>query len=328
MIQTIKHGDACNAVVAAKLLMEYLVVAVPVTDPNDIKERHKECDATFVAYVCTWQRLHDIEPDGIVGPKTWAAIAGLVPTCSTSKQRTSDYSLALQILLDSALTSDGVYGKRTKAAVVAFQSAKGLKADGICGPKTWAALLAGEETEPAAPVAPVTPGVFRQPENFKQHDSRWGKKNYTSCGNKNQTMSNSGCGPTAMADIVAFVKDKSVTPWTLAQLAMKWGDRTTSSGTATSFFGHIQKEYGFSKMIGTQSLETVKACLDAGGYVVCRMGPGYWTNGGHYICAWKYDGECIYCNDPSSPTSKRDERKKQKLTDFVKQRKDFWCFWA
>lgn len=39
---------------------------------------------------------------------------------------------------------DGIFGKRTEAAVKAFQKAQGLSADGICGPKTWAAL-----TEPA-----------------------------------------------------------------------------------------------------------------------------------------------------------------------------------
>lgn len=35
---------------------------------------------------------------------------------------------------------DGYYGKRTKAAVVAYQRNRGLKPDGIVGPKTWADL--------------------------------------------------------------------------------------------------------------------------------------------------------------------------------------------
>lgn len=36
---------------------------------------------------------------------------------------------------------DGVYGQKTVAAVVAFQTARGLAVDGIVGPKTWAALF-------------------------------------------------------------------------------------------------------------------------------------------------------------------------------------------
>ena len=37
-------------------------------------------------------------------------------------------------------TIDGVFGKKTDAAVRAFQKAKGLVVDGIVGAKTWAAL--------------------------------------------------------------------------------------------------------------------------------------------------------------------------------------------
>ena len=85
---------------------------------------------------------------------------------------------------------------------------------------------------------------------------------------------------------------------------------------------HIMNEFEFTKAIQTANIDVVKACLDAGGYVVCSMGPGYWTKGGHFICAWKYDATYVYCNDPASGS-----RVKQKLTEFVKERKQFFCFW-
>ena len=49
----------------------------------------------------------------------------------------------LQELLNrqgTGLTVDGKFGKRTEAAVRAFQRGNGLKADGVCGERTWAAL--------------------------------------------------------------------------------------------------------------------------------------------------------------------------------------------
>ena len=304
MLDTIRHNDAGDLVRIAQLLTGYAKLG----------EASGKYDANFVSHVITWQKNHGLEADGVIGPKTWAAIAKNAPECSTSKNRKSAATQALQILLNGAdLVADGIFGEKTKKAVAAYQAASGMDATGVCNAATWKKLITAE--------APSKPGEFKKPVDYKQADSRWGKKNYTSCGNKKQTMANSGCGPTAMADVIATLVDKSVTPWTLAQLAMKWGDRTKSSGTATSFFPHIQKHYKFKKMVGTKSLATLKSCLDAGGYVVCRMGKGYWTKGGHYICAWKYDKTYIYCNDPACKT-----RKKQKADQFVKERKDFWCF--
>lgn len=55
----------------------------------------------------------------------------------------SSYVLALQVCLNNKgyyVTEDGKYGDATKAAVIAFQAANGLKIDGIAGPATLAAL--------------------------------------------------------------------------------------------------------------------------------------------------------------------------------------------
>ena len=305
MLKTIKQGSTGDAVKVAQYLTGYA----------DRKEASGIYDANFVAKVCAWQRLNGLTPDGIIGPKTWAKLADLSPACSTSKNKTSAATCALQELL-GGLTADGIFGGETKAAVAAYQSAKGLAPDGVCGPKTWAALITGEAAERYS-------GKFVQPKDFKQYDSRWGSKIFSATGSKSQTMKSSGCGPTAAADIVATVKDSSVTPWSLAQIAMDKGYRTANSGTAWGFFKHLASRYGFSKFVQTASIETAKACLSAGGYVVASMGPGYWTKGGHYICLWKHEGGYIYANDPASST-----RKRQKEADFKKQCKQFFCFWA
>jgi predicted chitinase len=43
--------------------------------------------------------------------------------------------------LGNSLSIDGNFGPGTRAAVVAFQTAKGLSSDGVVGPGTWAALF-------------------------------------------------------------------------------------------------------------------------------------------------------------------------------------------
>lgn len=322
MLATIRHQDTGRLVVVAKLLTGYIKTTEKIIDADSYIKVSGVFDANYTAFIVSWQTSHDCTPDGIIGPETWMAIAKVAPTCSTAKNRISGYTLAIQILLDGNLTADAIYGPRTKAAVVAFQSAVGLVADGICGPKTWNELIVGADEQPVTPDAPVAPAGFVQPVDYKQGDSRWGKKMYSNHNDKSQTMANSGCGPTACADVVATLKDKVVTPWTLAQLAMEWGDRTYNSGTAWTFFKRVAEKYGFVKFIQTKSFDALKACLDAGGYVVCSMAPGYWTKGGHYICAWKYDSIYVYCNDPAS-----NSRKKQKISAFKSESKQYFCFY-
>jgi N-acetylmuramidase/Putative peptidoglycan binding domain len=45
----------------------------------------------------------------------------------------------------------GIFDAATRAALMAFQKARGLAADGIAGPKTWAALRKPAETQQAEP---------------------------------------------------------------------------------------------------------------------------------------------------------------------------------
>lgn len=227
-------------------------------------------------------------------------------------KRGSKGNEVVQVQTLLGIEADGIFGKKTEAAVRAFQAANGLKVDGIVGKQTWAALLGETSPDP----------VFRQPVDYKQYDKKWASVMYSNHGDAKQTIKSSGCGPTAMADIVATLIDSEVTPVTLAELSLKWGCRTYSDGTAWSFFPKIADYYGFSKYVKSSTLATLKSCLDSGGYIVASMGKGYWTSGGHFICVWKYDDKYIYANDPASGT-----RKKQNITDFMKQRKAFFCFW-
>lgn len=208
------------------------------------------------------------------------------------------------------LKVDGDFGKLTKAAVKKYQTENRLESDGIVGTITWAHLQEQSLL------------VKKRPVDYKQYDGKWGSKLYTSTGNKTQTMASSACGPTAMADVVATFFDTNVTPYTLAQIAVKKGYRTVNSGTSWNFFKFMATQYEFSAFKQTSDHAAFLDALSKGALVVCSMGPGYWTNGGHFICAWKYDGTYIYANDPASGT-----RTKQKFAAFKSQRKQYFIFY-
>ena len=93
--------------------------------------------------VMAFQESHALVKDGIVRPITWAAL--LNPLLLKNGSSGSAVK-ALQIILNTegaspALTIDGIFGPKTKTAVIAIQQSHGLVQDGIVGPKTWNALI-------------------------------------------------------------------------------------------------------------------------------------------------------------------------------------------
>lgn len=279
----------------------------------------------------TYQAAHGLKVDGIAGPETMTCLCKTLPFVKYMDYSGSVYVRAVQALVST--TIDGKYGKNTRANVIAFQATAQLEQTGNVELNDWLALFdcPYAKAEPVPEPAPIitpgsasTPDVVRigQPVDNKQGDSRWGKKVYTSCGNNSQTISNSGCGPTAMSDIMASWLNHSVTPVEMCAYAVAHGYRTTNSGTAWAFFQSIADAYGFTGFVQTKSMATARAALKAGALVVASMGPGYWTTGGHYICLWSTDDKYMYACDPASST-----RKKQKLGPFEEQRKQFFIFY-
>ena len=90
MLKTIRHESKGDIVKVAQYLTGYA----------RIKEASGEFDAHFVSHVTAWQRTNKLTPDGIIGQNTWAMIVKKAPMCSTSKNKTSAATCALQILLD------------------------------------------------------------------------------------------------------------------------------------------------------------------------------------------------------------------------------------
>ena len=111
--------------------------------------------AKTYAAVTAFQKANGLGVDGIVGKLTWGKLYGVSPampvetTAVVGRPMVSygsrgDAVRRLQELLNAlgydCGSVDGIFGSKTKAAVLAFQKANGLGADGIVGPLTWAKL--------------------------------------------------------------------------------------------------------------------------------------------------------------------------------------------
>lgn len=155
-----------------------------------------------------------------------------------------------------------------------------------------------------------------QPVVYYQTDKRWASQPYAVKGEVT-TVGASGCGPTAMAMVLATWADKRVTPATECAWALKNGFKALRHGTYYAYFAPAARRYGLScTQLNGASIAgqvnhalhaTVLAAVKAGDLVICCMGPGNWTRSGHFILLWDVDvqRDIAYVNDPASSLPRR-----------------------
>ncbi len=167
---TIKQGNTGNHVRWMQALLQQRGFYSSAVDGKFGPNTH--------AAVSAFQKSVGLGGSGVVGPKTWAALAkpaagGSAPSPSapaktaappTIKQgSTGDHVRWMQALLKQrgfySSAVDGNFGPKTHASVAAFQRSVGLRGSGLVGPNTWAALAkpaaGGSAPAPSGPAAPV-----------------------------------------------------------------------------------------------------------------------------------------------------------------------------
>ena len=155
-----------------------------------------------------------------------------------------------------------------------------------------------------------------QPVSYLQTDPRWKEKDYSAKGEKT-TIGASGCGPTAMAMVLATWADPAVNPVSECAWALAHGFKAPHQGTYYGYFAKAAARYGlacrqlnYTSLYGNSKSDIhakakAKAAVDAGNLVIACMGKGNWTSSGHYVLVWKIEGDTIYINDPASTQARR-----------------------
>ena len=132
---------------------------------------------------------------------------------------------------------------------------------------------------------------------YNQTDPRWADKPYGT-----DSIAGYACGPTAMAMVVSTLTSQVIDPPTMSQWSVDNGYWASQSGTYHSFIQAASKAFGLNCQSFTdRTANGLQNALLSGDLLVALMGPGHFTQGGHFIVlrGVTLDGDILVA-DPNS----------------------------
>ena len=132
-----------------------------------------------------------------------------------------------------------------------------------------------------------------------QWDERWGYEQYSG-----GLLGYTGCGPTNLAMVVLYLTgDKTVNPATVAEYAESAGYSIPDSGSSWTLISEGCEHYGVHATEVPMDEDRIKSKLDEGCPIIVNVGPGDFTDSGHFMTLTGYDSEGFTINDPNSRTN-------------------------
>lgn len=129
-----------------------------------------------------------------------------------------------------------------------------------------------------------------------QWDERWGYSTYGT-----SIIAISGCGPTCMAMVASGLnQDPSITPAKVASFGTQHSYVDEENNTYWSFMREAGASWNLSCYEGLLNETQVSAELSAGHPIICSVGPGNFTQIGHFIVLTGYENGNVTVNDPFS----------------------------
>lgn len=131
---------------------------------------------------------------------------------------------------------------------------------------------------------------------FVQWDKRWGYEKYS--GN---FFAASGCGPTTLSMVVVYLThNREASPLAVAKYSKEAGYSVDGSGSSWTLISEGCMHYGVKAKAVALDESRMKAELDEGHPIVVNVGPGDFTDTGHFMVITGYDDEGFSINDPNS----------------------------
>lgn len=132
--------------------------------------------------------------------------------------------------------------------------------------------------------------------HFLQWDTRWGYAPYG-----DDIIANAGCGPTCLSMVYVYLTgDTSMNPKAMAGFSTEYGYCVPGNGSSWSLIYEGGEYLGLDVWELPLVEDYIIENLQNGNPVICVMGPGDFTDGGHFIVMTDYIDGQIKINDPNS----------------------------
>ena len=153
---------------------------------------------------------------------------------------------------------------------------------------------------------------------FMQWDKRWGYIRYGT-----NLVGLTGCGPTCLSMVAYYyTRDPSMSPDQIVKFAKDNGYYSLGSGSSWTLISEGAPKLGLQAQELSLSERQLKNALESGKPVIAAMGPGVFTESGHYIVFVACEDGGFRVNDPNS----REKSEKVWMFDeFKDQVRNWWA---
>lgn len=152
---------------------------------------------------------------------------------------------------------------------------------------------------------------------FLQWDQRWGYASYGT-----GFVATCGCGPTCLSMVISgLTGDATITPAVVAKYSDDNGLIDDDNNTYWELMTSAPKHWGLRANNVPISEDAVKEVIADGGAVICSVGPGDFTQIGHFIVLVGYDEGKVKVHDPFN------QQNSEKIWEYSKIKDQFKSMW-